>query len=67
MPMTFRKASSVYGVTLPRRHFTGWAVLYFLIFVCAPVLGGALLLDVMFYLVFTRFFDSCYGVLCLLG
>lgn len=65
--MNFFHTPSVGGVSLPRRRFTGWAVIYFLVFVGAPVLGLALILDIIFYFVFTRYFDGCYGVLCLLS
>lgn len=64
--MNFFQTPSVNGVSLPRRHFTGWALVYFLVFVGAPILGLALILDVFFYLVFTEIFDRCYGLLCLL-
>ena len=64
--MKLFKTPTVSGICLPRRRFTGWAVLYFMAFVCAPVLGLALILDIIFYLVFTFVFDRCYGVLCLL-
>ena len=64
--MKLFQTSSIGGVSLPRRRFTGWAVIYFLIFLCTPILGLALILDVLFYFVFTELFDSCYGVLCLL-
>lgn len=67
MPMIFRKALSVDGVSLPRRRFTGWAVVYFLVFFCAPVLGLGLLIDLAFYYVFTGLLGRCYGVLCLFG
>ena len=63
--MIFSRTHNIGGVHLPRRRFTGWAALYFICFVCVPVLGLALLLDVLFYLIFTRLFDSCYGLLCL--
>jgi len=64
--MSFFQTPSVSGVSLPSRRFTGWAAAYFLVFVATPVLGLALILDVISYLVFTEFYDSCYGVLCLL-
>lgn len=64
--MNLFQTPSVSGVSLPRRRFTGWAVLYFLIYVGLPILALALVLDIIFYLIFTKFFDSCYGVLCLL-
>ena len=59
------KLRIVRGVPLPRRRFTAWAALYFVTFVAAPVLGFALVVDVVLYLVFTRLLDRCYGVLCL--
>lgn len=65
--MNFFRTHNIGGVILPRRRFTGWAALYFVVFVCVPFLGIALLLDVIFYLIFTRLFDSCYGLLCLLS
>ncbi|MDJ0943975.1 MAG: hypothetical protein QNJ30_10940 [Kiloniellales bacterium] len=52
---------------IPRRRFTGWALLYFAVFFCLPLLTLALLLDLALYLVFDRFFDACYGLLCLFG
>lgn len=64
--MKFLQSPIVSGVSLPRRRFTGWAALYFLVYLGLPVLGLALILDVIFYLIFTDFLDSCYGVLCLL-
>ena len=64
--MKFFQTLSISGISLPRRRFTGWAIVYFLVFFGAPILGIALILDVIFYLVFTKFFDSCYGLLCLL-
>ena len=64
--MKFSRTDTINGVCLPRRRFTAWAALYFAGFVCAPVLGVALLLDVLLYLIFDGLFDRCYGVLCLL-
>ena len=51
---------------MPPRRFTGWAALYFLAFVCLPVLGVGLALDVILYLVSDRIFGTCYAALCLL-
>ena len=65
--MSLFKARSVNGISIPRRRFTGWAALYFAVFVCVPILGFALLLDIVFYLIFTHFLGRCYGVLCLLN
>jgi len=53
------------GIDVPRRRFTRWAALYFLLYVCLPVLGIALLLDAALYFLFARVFGSCYAVLCL--
>ena len=64
--MRFLKARTVSGVSLPRRRFTGWAALYFVAFVCVPVLGFALVVDVALYFLVTRLLGRCYGVLCLL-
>ena len=44
----------------------GWAALYFTLFFCLPLLGLCFLADLVFYLLFTRVFDSCYGLLCVL-
>ena len=63
--MNFTKAHPVKGITLPRRRFTGWAALYFAGFVCAPIMALALLLDIISYVIFTRFLERCYGLLCL--
>lgn len=37
------------GVVVPRRRFTRWALLYFLLFVCLPLLALALAIDSAFY------------------
>lgn len=66
MPAMFARPRPVRGVHLPRRRFTGWAWLYFALFVALPVLAVAFALDATLYLVATRILDSCYGVLCLL-
>jgi len=64
--MKLIQTPSVSGVSLPRRRFTVWAYVYFLIFFGGPLLGVALILDIIFYFVFSVFLGSCYGVLCLL-
>lgn len=66
-PMLFSpKLRRIHGVEVPRRRFTAAAAVYFLIFVCVPVLGIALALDILLYLLFDRVFGMCYAVLCLL-
>jgi len=65
MTLFFRKVSTVAGIHIPRRCFTKWAALYFVMFVCLPVLVMAFILDVIFYEIFRHFFDACYGLMCL--
>ena len=66
MRALFKKPAPIHGIDIPSRRFTRWAALYFLLFFCLPVLGLGLALDVLLYLVFTRLFDTCYAILCLL-
>lgn len=65
MNMGFRKSVTIRGVEVPRRRFTGWAAVYFLLYVGLPVLGLGLALDTMLYFLFAGLFDACYAVLCL--
>ena len=60
------RGQSIRGVGLRRRRFTGWALLYFLVFFCLPVLGLALLLDLALFAFFDLILGGCYGVLCFL-
>ena len=64
--MMFGKLKRIRGVDLPPRRFTGWALVYFVVFLCLPLLGVALALDVALYLLWGTAFESCYAVLCLL-
>ena len=67
--MSFVKARSqrFRGVSIPRRRFTIWAALYFALFVCLPLLGLTLFLDLGLYFFFDRVFGSCYALFCFLG
>jgi hypothetical protein len=67
MTLFFRKAPIVAGVLIPRRRFTIWAAVYFVVLFCLPVLLVALVLDVIFYVIFQQYFDACYGLLCLIN
>ena len=67
MPLLAKRNQPIRGVGLRRRRFTGWALLYFLVFFCLPVLGLALLLDFALYTFFDRILGSCYGLLCFLA
>ena len=59
-----KKGKAVRGVVAPGPRLTGWAAVYFTLYVALPILGAALLLDVAFYFVFAAA-GRCYGVLCL--
>ncbi len=59
-----KKAAAVRGVVLPGPRFTKWAWFYMALYVFLPVIGAALLLDVILYFVFREIFGACYGVLC---
>ncbi|MEE8333960.1 MAG: hypothetical protein V3R85_08930 [Alphaproteobacteria bacterium] len=65
MNIGFRKSVIIRGVDVPRRRFTGWAAVYFLLYVGLPVLGFGLALDTVLYFLFAHLFDACYAVLCL--
>ena len=64
--MMFGKLKRIRGVEIPPRRFTGWALVYFLLFLCLPLLGVAVALDVLLYVLWGTYFESCYAVLCLL-
>lgn len=65
MRFSRRAPEPIHGHVIPPRHFTGWAALYFVLFVCVPLLGAGLLLDVALYTVFRDLFDACYAIMCL--
>ena len=56
----------IHGHIIPPRRFTGWAAIYFALFVCVPLLGLGFLLDLALYTIFRDLFDACYAVMCLL-
>jgi hypothetical protein len=64
----FRAFPRIHGKIVPGRRFTANAALYFGAFVAAPLLGIALLLDLLGWLITVKLFGaSCYGVMCFLG
>ncbi|MDH3239277.1 MAG: hypothetical protein OEO83_01280 [Alphaproteobacteria bacterium] len=63
----FRKPEKVRGVIAPRRRFTVWAALYFVLFVALPVLAIAFALDTAVYFAVDRPFGTCLAVLCWAG
>ena len=67
MQRWFGKPQPIYGFALRRRRFTLWAALYFVLFFCLPLLGFCAVLDLLFYVIYSQLFGTCYGVLCWLG
>lgn len=64
----FRKPPRIHGIVVPGRRFTTRAALYFAGFVALPVLGAALLLDFLGWLITIKLLGaSCYGVMCFFG
>lgn len=63
----FRKTAVVDGHALPGRRLTVWALYYFLLYFAAPVIGAALVLDGLLFLLFKYYLDACFGVFCLFG
>ena len=64
----FKKPPKIRGVTVPGRKFTGAAAGYFLTFVALPILGLALTLDFLGWLITVKLFGAdCYGVICFFG
>jgi hypothetical protein len=59
------KTQTVKGRDLPGPKFTGWAWIYFALYVALPVLALGLLLDIVFYFAAAYGFGSCYAILCL--
>ncbi len=60
-----RGPRTIHGKIVPAPRFTGWALLYFVLYIALPVLAVGLVLDLILFFVFDRFFDSCYAILCL--
>ena len=64
----FKKPVTIHGHVIPARRFTGWALVYVLLFVGVPVTVVTLLLDLLGWAVVVKLFGaSCYGVGCLFG
>ena len=57
----------IMGIDIPRRRFTGWAVLYFMVFFCVPLLALCAALDAILHVVPDAAFGICYGVTCWFG
>ena len=63
----FRKPEKIRGVIAPRRRFTAWASVYFVLFVALPVLALGFGLDTLVYFFIDRPFGTCIAVLCWAG
>jgi hypothetical protein len=64
----FKKPVRVHGHMIPTRHYTGWALIYVLLFVGLPVTILMVALDVVGWAVTVKLFGaSCYGIGCLFG
>ena len=61
------KSTRIMGLDIPRRRFTGWAALYFVVFFCVPLLALCAALDAILHVVLKAAFGICYGVPCWFG
>ena len=61
------KSTRIMGLDIPRRRFTGWAALYFVIFFCVPLLALCAALDAALYFFLKSSLGICYGLPCWLG
>lgn len=59
--------SSVKGHHMPAPRITGAGFWFAVKYLICPFLFALLLIDVVLWFILDRFFDSCYGVLCLIG
>ncbi len=63
--MRLGRPKEILGQRIPAPRFTLWALLYFLLYVALPITAVGFLLDLILFVVFARYFDSCYAILCL--
>ena len=62
----FKKPVRVHGHVVPARRFTGWALIYVLLFVGVPVTVIGAVLDLLGWAITVHLFGAeCYGVGCL--
>lgn len=57
----------VRGHIVPRRRFTIWAALYFVVFFCLPVMAIAFAADTLLYRLVDKSFGTCLSLLCWAG
>lgn len=64
----FKKPLRIHGQEVPARRFTGWALIYVLIFIGLPLTLIMALLDLVAWALTVHVFGAdCYGVGCLFG
>jgi hypothetical protein len=60
-----KKSNRIRGKIVPARRFTIHALSYFLVFVALPILGLAIVLDLVGWLIAIKIFNfECYGIAC---
>ena len=60
-------SAKIRGHIVPAPRLTRWGVLAILAYLGLPLLAVLALVDLLFYLAFTRLLGRCYGLLCWLG
>lgn len=64
----FKKPLRIHGHAVPIRRFTGWALIYVLIFIGLPITLLMALLDLAAWSLTVHVFGAeCYGIGCLFG
>lgn len=64
----FKKPVLIHGHRIPARRYTGWALVYVLLYVALPVTLLMLLLDLVGWTVTVMLFGAaCYGIGCPFG
>lgn len=64
--MASKSPETIAGVRIPRRRFTVWAAIYFVLLVAVPVIGIALVLDLVIAEAVRAWFGACWGLFCFL-
>ena len=65
MIQPLKKPDRIRGKIVPARRFTIHALSYFIVFVALPILGLAIILDLIGWIIAIKVFNfACYGVAC---
>jgi hypothetical protein len=60
-----KKSDRIRGKIIPARRFTIHALSYFIVFIALPILGLAIILDLIGWIIAIKVFNfACYGVAC---